>query len=111
MRPKTWRIDVRRRSLKSSRAAGMAIGACKVIVTARVVKLLAAGRHFEQFRAAALRENGVAGVAIVGLDRRLPSSVLCLPSWQRKQPGQIMWPMLSGYSLQSAFISGKKLSV
>src|SRR5450432_3868140 len=42
---------------------------------------------------------------------RLPSEVLCSPSWQRKHPGQSLWPMLFGYLLHEAFISGKKLSL
>ena len=36
-----------------------------------------------------------------------PVAVLCLPSWQRKQPGQLRWPMLSGYVFHDTFMSGK----
>src|SRR5688572_16401938 len=37
----------------------------------------------------------------------LPASVLCLSLWHRKQPAQSLWPLLFGYTLQSAFRSGK----
>jgi hypothetical protein len=37
----------------------------------------------------------------------LPSALTCSPSWQRKQPGHLKWPMLFGYTFQLDFISGK----
>ncbi|MFO1497832.1 MAG: hypothetical protein U1G07_05460 [Verrucomicrobiota bacterium] len=54
------------------------------------------GELFEVF-AAALGEDDVArGVQSLPLMVRAPSLLLCLSSWQRKQPGQSLCPMLFG---------------
>ena len=39
----------------------------------------------------------------------LPFLALWPPSWQRKQPGKSVWPMLIGYLPQVTFMSGKML--
>src|ERR1035437_2411147 len=36
-----------------------------------------------------------------------PSLLTCLPSWQRKHPGEYICPICSGKYLQLTFISGK----
>ena len=46
--------------IKFLRAAGMTYCTAEVIITAGMVKLLAAWRHFQQVAAAALRQNGMA---------------------------------------------------
>ena len=40
-----------------------------------------------------------------------PSADLWLSEWQRKQPGESMWPMLFGYVPQVTFIAGKTFCV
>jgi len=49
------------------RPAGVAVGAGTVVVAAGVLEGLAGGREQVEFRAGTLREDGVAGVAVVGL--------------------------------------------
>ena len=49
----------------------MAIIAAAIHFVARVFEFLALGRELVQFGAAALRQDGVAGIAIVGLDGAL----------------------------------------
>ena len=61
-------------------ATVVAVNASRVVVqvAADVDKFLADGREFGEFGTGSLRENGVAGVAVVGLDGELPVGSLVL---------------------------------
>ena len=52
-------------------SAGVAVITGQVVVPAGMLEWLAGGRELQEFRPVALRQNGVAGVAVTGLNRAL----------------------------------------
>ncbi len=74
----------------------MAIVAATVHVAARMLEFLAAGRELVQFIAAALRQDGVAGIAVVGFDGLFAVGGLVQAIVAAETARPVMWPMLSG---------------
>ena len=87
----------------------MAIVAAAIHFIAGMFKLQACGRKQFQFRAAALREYGVTGIAIVGLDDTLAVSGLVVAIMASKTAGPILMADVVGISLPTRFHLSKEI--